>query len=393
MIQIPYIRIVQREETFYLTKFKARFLLNHINFHYREPYSDLLTDKIILKDTSYINAITQKGIDLQSNEEGVQRRLQIERINSIKRFIEDDFQNFLPNTVILSADISSYPELEEKYISYEDSEVGTMEFPTDFLFSIIDGQHRLAGLSQVRPKLQDEFEIPAVILFNVSKPVAAKLFADINGKQKSVNKSLIYDLYAEMDRDDYGDIKKFHIVCENLYRSEKSPLYRQIKMLGIGNGAISQAFFIDYAKNAINKTPLEKQQAQPIFDHLFYYFRAYQKTFPEDWPVPEQTYSHEYLDVYANQVLKVRNSQLVKTNGFGAILRAFPTIYKLARGENSEYLALVEHQKDRISWIKPPSVGTGTGYQKSLLDQILECYKDLNIPSLFGDLVPDDKGQ
>lgn len=374
-MKIPYLKIKQRSETFYVTKFQAPLLLDHINFHYREPYLDLQKEEIILKDKKYIETITKKGIELESNDEGVQRRLQIERINSIKKFIENDSQNFLPNTVLLSADISGHPELEEKYLNYELNEFGEFEFPDDFLFSIIDGQHRLAGLSQVEKHLIAEFEIAAVILFNVSKSTAAKLFADINGKQKAVNKSLIYDLYAEIDKDSLNDIKRFHTICENLYKSEKSPLYRQIKMLGIGGGAISQAFFIDYAKEAVGKTGLAKHNTQTIFDHLFYYFKAYQQTFPKDWPVPLKFYSNKDIDDYADTVLKIRKSQLVKTNGFGAIMRAFPFIYNKATGDFRKYKNLVGKQEDKISWVKKPDSGTGKALQNNLLEEIMKCYK------------------
>src|SRR5690554_1580628 len=286
-MKLPYIRIKQRSEVFYLTKFKAKELIPRLNFHFREPYSDLETDSVILKNEKYIELINKKGIELKSSDEGVQRRLQVDRINSIKKFIESDSSNYLPNTVLLSADISKIENSEEEFIKYENSEFGAFNFPDNFLFSIIDGQHRLAGLSIVDEEILNEIEIPAVILLNVSKPTAAKLFADINGKQRAVNRSLIYDLYANIDKPDFEEIKLFHTVCENLYKSEKSPLYRQIKMLGIGSGAISQSFFIDYAKDAIKKSSVNSSDKQIIFNHLFYYFKAFQNVFPEDWPVPK----------------------------------------------------------------------------------------------------------
>lgn len=374
-MKVPYLKIKQRGETFYVAKFRATILLDHINFHYREPYLDLEKEEIILKDRKYIETIAKKGIELESNDEGVQRRLQIERINSIKKFIESDQQSFLPNTVLLSADISKYPDLEEKYVNYELNEFGELEFPDDFLFSIIDGQHRLAGLSQVEHHILQEFEIAAVILFNVSKSTAAKLFADINGKQKAVNKSLIYDLYANIDKDSLNDIKRFHTICENLYKSEKSPLYRQIKMLGIGGGAISQAFFIDYVKEAVNKTGLAKHNTQNIFDNLFYYFRAYQESFPNDWPVPLKFSNNNEIDRHAEKVFKEYKSQLVKTNGFGAIVRAFPFIYNLALGDHKKYMGLVEKQVGKISWTKNSDSGTGKAMQNKLLEDIKDCYE------------------
>jgi DGQHR domain-containing protein len=374
-MKIPYIKIKQRGEVFYMTKFQAPILLDHLNFHYRDPYSELEKEEIVLKDRKYIETVIKKGIDLASNDEGVQRRLQIERINSIKKFIENDTQSFLPNTVLLSADISKLPELEDQYVNYELNDFGEFYFPDNFLFSIIDGQHRLAGLSQVEKSILEEFEISAIILFNVSKSTAAKLFADINGKQKAVNKSLIYDLYADIDNDSLNDIRRFHSICENLYRSEKSPLFRQIKMLGIGGGAISQAFFIDYVKEAVNKTGLSKHNTQYIFDNLYFYFKAYQEAFPDDWPVPLKFHSNMEVDSHAEKVFKVNNSQLVKTNGFGAIMKAFPFIYNLALGDYKQYKKLVEKQIGKISWVRKDDSGTGKASQNNLFNEIKKCYK------------------
>jgi DGQHR domain-containing protein len=371
-MKLPYIKIKQRSEVFYLTKFKATELIPRLNFHYREPYSDLETDSVVLKNEKYIELINKKGIELKSSDEGVQRRLQVERINNIKKFIESDSSNYLPNTVLLSADISGIENADEDFIKYENSEFGEFDFPDEFLFSIIDGQHRLAGLSIVDQEILNEIEIPAVILLNVSKPTAAKLFADINGKQRAVNRSLIYDLYANIDKPDFEEIKLFHTICENLYKSEKSPLYRQIKMLGIGSGAISQSFFIDYAKDAVKKSLVNSKDKQTIFNHLFYYFKAFQNVFPEDWPVPINFSNSQELDSHSQFVLKQRKSQLVKTNGFGAILRAFPTVNKLANNDEKDYLRIVQRLNGKIQWIPTGTTGTGKAFQDSLFREIIE---------------------
>ena len=371
-MKLPYIKVKQRSEVFYLTRLKASILLNHLNFHYREPYSDLESEKIIIKNQKYIEQIEKKGIDLQSSEEGIQRRLQINRINNIKKYIESDISNFFPNSVLLSADISELEGFEEKFVDYESNEFGEFEFPDNFLFSIIDGQHRLAGLSMVQSNILEEFEIPIVLLLNVSKPMAAKLFADINGKQRAVNKSLIYDLYSNIDSKEFEQIKLFHTICENLYKNEKSPLYRQIKMLGIGSGAISQAFFIDYAKDAINKSLIKEKNAQIIFNHLFLYFKAFQITFPDDWPVPIDFNSIEELEKHSYEVLKIRKSQLVKTNGFGAILRAFPEINIMSNNNSEKYKSIINKLSDKISWIPSETTGTGKAFQNKLYKEIIE---------------------
>lgn len=373
-MKVPYIKIKQRSEVFYLAKFKASTLINAINFHFREPYSDFQSDAVLIKNEKYLADIKKKGIDIVATEEGIQRRLQIDRINGVKSYLQNDETNFLPNTVLISADISRNEDLETQVIKAESTTFGEFSFPDDFYFSIIDGQHRLGGMSLLDDKLLDEFEIPAIILFNVSTETAAKLFADINGKQKAVNKSLIYDLYSEVDTDNFKEIKKYHAICDLLYKSSKSPLYRQIKMLGVGSGSISQAFFIDYVKENIQKTELKNFDVQELFNHLFYYFKAYQSTFPSDWPVPEIFLNNEELEKYADEVLKVRKSQLVKTNGFGAIVRAFPRIYSLSKTYN-DYKDLVAKQKGKVSWISKEVTGTGKALQNKILNDILDCYK------------------
>lgn len=369
-MKIPYIKIRQRGEIFYSSKFKARNLLDHISFHFREPYSKMHSEDYSSKSDKYIESIRKKGIELSSSEEGVQRRLQYERIKSVAEFIRLSESNFLPNSVILSADVSEIKDFEEKYIEYENKDFGEIELPDNFKFSIIDGQHRLAGLTLLEEDILEEFEISAIILLNVSKPTAAKLFADINGKQKAVNKSLIYDLYSEMDEKEFGDIKMFHSICETFYTSKKSPLYKQIKMLGIGSGAISQSFFIDYAKEAVFKTKLKNADIQEIYKELFFYFKAFQKVFPDDWPVPENFNSNFELEEHSNRVLKIRRSQLVKTNGFGAIMRAFPNIYKFSDGNFKSYLEKVSLLK-KIKWTTE-TTGTGKAFQNKIFEEIIK---------------------
>jgi DGQHR domain-containing protein len=375
-MKTPYIRVVQKGEVFYLTKFKANELKRLVHFHVRDPYKDN-TNNNNNKFDSYINKLKSKDIQFKSSEKEVQRRLTLSRVNEIKKYIEEGNENFLPNTVILSVDITNEIDFLNNYLEYEQNEVGYFEFNNFAEFMIVDGQHRLAGIFSAEDRLIEEMEIPAVILFNTSLSTAAKLFADINGKVKPVNRSLIYDLYEEiedLDDQEYEMIKKIHSICKAFYEDNTSPLYRQIKMLGIGSGAISQAFFIDYVKDALKKAKIEQQSIQYIFDHLFFYFTAFQDTFPEDWPVKRGA-DVSFNKEYANYVLKIRRSQLVKTNGFGAIMMLFPLVYskvKNIKGEDLyyDYLFIVNQLQDLINWSSEEYQGTGKKYQNIIFDRM-----------------------
>jgi DGQHR domain-containing protein len=369
-MKTPYIRVAQKGEVFYLTKFKAKELKNLVHFHVRDPYkedNDIIYDN---KFDKYMNKLQSKNIKFKSSEKEVQRRLTLSRVNEIRKYIEEGNENFLPNTVILSVDITNEINFLNKYLEYEKSEVGYFEFDSSAEFMIVDGQHRLAGIFSANESLLEEMEIPAIILFNTSLSTAAKLFADINGKVKPVNRSLIYDLYEEIDsieNKEYELIKKIHSICKAFYEDSSSPLYRQIKMLGIGSGAISQAFFIDYVKNALKKAKIEDDNIQYIFDHLFYYFSAFQDIFPEDWPVRRGA-NISINKIHADYVLKTKKSQLVKTNGFGAIMMLFPLVYtKVKTLKDNDlyfnYFSVLKELENKIYWNSDEYQGTGKKYQ------------------------------
>lgn len=373
-MKIPYIRVKQKGEIFFLTKFKAKDLKDRIHFHIRDPYLKHV-EKENDNFNEYIKKLNKKGININEAENEIQRRISLSRINEISEYIKGKSSNFLPNTVILSVDISESDQFSDKYDEYESQEIGMFEFDNTVRFMVIDGQHRLAGIFTTEESVIEEIEIPAVILFNVSLSTAAKLFSDINGKVKPVNRSLVYDLYENIEETDYSQIKKLHLVCKNFYDNETSPLFRQIKMLGVGKGAISQAFFIDYALRAIKEAKIESHDAQYIYSQLFVYFKVFQELFPEDWPVPVEFSNYIELEKYSENVLNVRKSQLVKTNGFGAIMKLFPLVYKKMSSHNvSDYYFFLLPLENKMSWTYDANIPSGTGiaFQNHLFKQMKE---------------------
>ena len=60
--------------------------------------------------------------------------------------------------------------------------------------SIIDGQHRLAGFTDLNSR---DFELIVSIFIDLPVEDQAMLFATINLKQTKVSPSLVYDLFEE----------------------------------------------------------------------------------------------------------------------------------------------------------------------------------------------------
>lgn len=370
MFKIPYLRINQNENFFFISKFKVSDLKKIISFHYR--HEDGL-DKSENDLDKYLREIENDGINIASEEEGIQRRLEKKRIKEIRGYYEDNSNTIYPTTVILSKTIKEKDNFFKKYLLIDSEEFGSFnsnEINGDF--KIIDGQHRLAGIMSSKKDSVMNLEISVTIIFNIGLPEEASLFAVINGKQKSVNKSLIYDLQNEIGEEEINNIYKYHNICKNFNKEPKSPLFKQIKMLGVGQGSISQAFFVDYLKEALdNKSEFKTLDIQTLYNELFYYFRAFQKTFPLSWTIPLDInkYGHKELERYI-KIIKKRKSQLVKTNGFGALLLAFPIIYKMTNGDPKMYLNIISELKGKINWRK--AEGTGKSAQTTFKNNILE---------------------
>ncbi len=387
-MRVPYIIVKQKNEEFFVMKFKASELRDKLDFHFREPYSD--SEKAKVSCEKYIEAIRKKGLEISEDQEGVQRRIQLSRINKIAAYLNGQDDSYFPNSVVLAADVSDEDEFMAKYLENPDlPKAGELDLPESISFQIVDGQHRLAGLFISDLEVQNSFELFAVVLFNATKHTCAKIFRDINGNQATVNKSGLFDLLDLVDVDETDEEltieKNLHLICKNLNEDTKSPLYGHIKMMGIGSGAISQAFFVQRMKKALGEAKIDltnDSEIQYVYESLFLYFSAFQRVFPEDWPVisEEQLKArkvdqlfleendldalnfHVIREMYSNYVLKAKKSQLLKTNGFGAIIKLYPDVVHNVPGNTfEEYLREVSKLKGAINWSKDDVLTSGTG--------------------------------
>lgn len=122
---------------------------------------------------------------------------------------------------------------------------------------VVDGQHRLMAMIQCHEKatpneqaILEDYKFNCTILLNYDLWEQSKVFADVNFKQKKVNKSLYYDIYGSLPPENetgYWQNAIFiaHSLVECLNEDNDSPLFNDIKMLGTGSGVISQAFLVE----------------------------------------------------------------------------------------------------------------------------------------------------
>lgn len=183
-----------------------------------------LTMKV--KDVIHISYVAVRGKD---DEEGaVQRILSRQRITAIKNFILEG--NMFFNTFILN-----WTNAEMKPVFAND----TISVPiAPSAAQTIDGQHRLAGLQEA---IKDnaaigEQEILVTFCIGLSTRDAALIFVNINSEQKPVPKSLIYDLFGEIDDNANHSINRATDIAEDLNKNEASPYYGAIKFPGQARG-------------------------------------------------------------------------------------------------------------------------------------------------------------
>lgn len=191
------IPVEQGERTFLLTRLPARVITS-------------------------ISYAAVRGLD---NEKGaVQRVLNARRIASVRDFTLQggDF----PSALVLNWASSSKLAFDDGVLSFT---------PAERSAQIIDGQHRIAGIEaaiEERATIGD-LQLPVAIYASLTTQECADIFLSINTEQKTVSRSLVFDLFGIA-----SDALVDHVavrardVAMFLHESEDSPYNGQIKLPG-----------------------------------------------------------------------------------------------------------------------------------------------------------------
>ncbi|MEH0874557.1 DGQHR domain-containing protein [Pectobacterium cacticida] len=199
-----------------------------------------------VKDLIPMYYIAVRGKD---KEEGaVQRVLNSRRISSIKNYL-------LEGNTFFSSFILNWTN-QDSNISIENDTITIPVIPSSI--QVIDGQHRLAGFEaaiEENPSIGD-IDILVTLCSRLTTQAAAKIFLNINTEQKPVPKSLMYDLFGEIEDDETHAINRITDIARDLNDSASSPFYKQIKFPGSprGVGSIELSTFVQTLKEHIKPT-------------------------------------------------------------------------------------------------------------------------------------------
>lgn len=303
MIKYSYITIEQPIGCFYIISIKAKDLLPMV------------------------------GVERRSlSKTGIQRDLQIRRVGEIASYCSDPDATF-PTSIIIGIN-----DKDHVHIDYNTNEIW---FDEGFIVgSVIDGQHRLAGIA--KSDFAEKYELPVVLMFDLTLEEQAYIFSIINGKQAPMNTSLIYDLFELSSV--RSPQRTAHEIARAFNKEPESPFYNRLKMLGrrMPNqevALISQGFFAESLVKQILKNSekgfrphqlegMDRVKGMPLRDMyldnedniiykvMFNCFSALRELFPEYWETPS-------------------SNILWKTSGFGGVMKALPELVLFGIYKNS----------------------------------------------------------
>src|SRR6185437_2217135 len=178
---------------------------------------------------------------IASSDKAYQRQIIRRKIDELVQYYEQCRQArdlpSIPGAVIISCDEKlSFQSVDG------DARVGILKVPErEGILRAIDGQHRLLALHADIERFRDEdFAVPAIIFDRLPEDHVVQMFVTINAKHTRLNASHLVSLSGrQLYRDE--DLATAHDVVRALNDREDSPLYDEIKLLGVGRGRVAQA--------------------------------------------------------------------------------------------------------------------------------------------------------
>lgn len=175
---------------------------------------------------SLVTRISYAAIRGKDEEEGaIQRVLNTRRIASVRDFTLQG--GSFPSSLVLNW-VSKSPGLV-----FDDDHIEIADKPR--AAQIIDGQHRIAGIEaaiEEDPKI-GSLQLPVAFFSNLSTQQCADIFLSINTEQKTVSRSLVFDLFGVASENMIDHVAlRARDVAMFLHESEDSPYVGAIKLPG-----------------------------------------------------------------------------------------------------------------------------------------------------------------
>ena len=225
---------------------------------------------------------------IASSEKAYQRHIIRRKINELVQYYEQCRQAqdlpSIPGAVIISCDerLKFDPALEG-------SDLGHLRVPErEGILRAIDGQHRLLALHADIERFEGQsFAVPAVVFDQLPDDHLVQMFVTINAKHTRLNASHLVSLSGRQLYQDQN-LAVAHDVVRALNDREDSPLYDQIKLLGVGTGKVAQAPIAQelkkhFASGAFGNERRVQQMREDAKRFFVNYFKQTAQVFGAAW--------------------------------------------------------------------------------------------------------------
>jgi len=192
-------------------------------------YTFSISPEYLLK----ISYVSHRAKGKASDVTTYQRMLRKSRLKKIRDYITDD--GIFPTNVVVNMEKNRLQFDRIHQESDADPDAGILGWltirPAYRSAWIIDGQHRLFAYSG-HPKAPKS-RLAVLAFEGLSPSKQAELFVDINAKQKSVKRSLLEELYSELNRDSESPVDRASAIVSrailDLDTDMESPFYKRIQ--------------------------------------------------------------------------------------------------------------------------------------------------------------------
>ena len=214
---------------------------------------------------------------IASSDKAYQRQIIRKKIDELVQYYEQCRQArdlpSIPGAVIISCDEPL------KFESIDgDSALGILKVPErEGILRAIDGQHRLLALhADIERFRGEDFSVPAIIFDRLPEDHVVQMFVTINAKHTRLNASHLVSLSGrQLYRDE--NLATAHDVVRALNDREDSPLYDEIKLLGVGRGRVAQAPLAQELKKLFSAGTFSGRKASDMHEEARKFFVNYFK--------------------------------------------------------------------------------------------------------------------
>ena len=272
---------------------------------------------------------------------GFQRNLDERRAREIADYIDNGLGT-IPSSIVLSAQ-------KEAGLEYSSKNKSIKFNITNKSFLIIDGQHRVFGFKFAKSRLR----VPVVVYDGLDIQDEARLFIDINSKQKGVPSELLLDIKKLADRETNIEAL-FREVYDTFHGSKNSVLYNRLSPTKSAKGKISRKTF-NMALNSIYSV-LESKTANEIYMILNNYLFSFShlilsEASSEDY-ITNATVFRATVSFMQPVAMRVKDKfgPEYTIDNFERVIEEFKTRIKLNRikSAGNSYQNLLKHFNDAL---------------------------------------------